>query len=377
MPEQSPNLLPPFKLERYFAQYEFSVKYLLSASDCEALSVSELHALADADSRARWERLSLSYTESQGLPALREEIARMYPGLSPNDVLILAPEEGIYIAMRTLLAPGDHVISVFPAYQSLYELARSTGCTVTPWPVRPIEGGWALDVDELRRSITPRTRLLVVNAPHNPTGYLPSRALWDEIIAVAAQHGLFVFSDEMYRGLEYDPAQRLPPMCSAYERGISLSGLSKSLACPGLRIGWLATRQRNLMARWLSYKDYTTICSSAPSEVLALMALRARETIIARNLDIIRANLATAEHFFAEHTAQFMWRAPLAGSVAFAEWRGLQPVEEFCERLVTQQGVMIVPGTMFDMPGNYFRLGLGRRNFPEALQRVRAYLKES
>lgn len=366
--------LPPFKLERFFARYEFQVRVILSASDCESLRLRELLNLADPDSRALWEQLSLGYTESAGLPALREEVARLYARLNPDDVLVLAPEEGIYIAMHTLLAPGDHVIALFPAYQSLYEVARSRGCPVTLWELTPQDDRWHLDLEFLARSLTAKTRLLVLNFPHNPTGYLPSRAELDAILDLARQHDLTVFSDEMYRLLEYDPADRLPSACDVYEKGISLSGLSKSLALPGLRIGWLAARDRDLMDRWCIFKDYTTICSSAPSEVLALMALRAQESILARNLGIIQENLQTAERFFAEHEALFVWRRPRAGSVAFPEWIGDGPVEVFCQGVLDREGVLVVPGSLFDVPGNYFRLGLGRRDFAPALDCVRRYL---
>jgi aspartate/methionine/tyrosine aminotransferase len=369
------DLFPPFKLERYFAQYEFKVRYLLSASDCEGLTQRELLALADADSLARWEALTLGYTESQGLPALREEVAALTLGLSADDVLILTPEEGIFIAMQTLLDAGDQVICVAPAYQSLYEISRSRGYEVTPWHARPDAGKWMFDLDELKRNITPRTKLLVINFPHNPTGFLPSRQELERIVALAAEHGLMLFSDEMYRGLEYAPGEQLPAMCGLYEKGISLSGMSKSYALPGLRIGWLATRDRDVMSRWMHAKDYTTICSSAPSEVLALMGLRARQAIIERNLQIIRANLDAAEQFFAEFAPLFNWRRPQAGSVAFPQWLGEMPVEQWCQAVLNDAGVMIVPGGLFDVPGNYFRLGLGRRNFVEALTHVRAYLQ--
>jgi aspartate/methionine/tyrosine aminotransferase len=369
------DLFPPFKLERYFAQYEFKVRFLLSASDCEGLTQRELLALADADSLARWEALTLCYTESQGLPALREEVARMAPGLSPDDVLVLTPEEGIFIAMQTLLDAGDHVVCVAPAYQSLYEISRSSGVELTPWHARPSAGKWTFDLDELKRSITPRTKLLVINFPHNPTGYLPSRQELEQIVAVAAEHGLMIFSDEMYRGLEYAPGEQLPAMCGLYEKGISLSGMSKSYALPGLRIGWLATRDREVMSRWMHAKDYTTICSSAPSEVLALMGLRAKEAIIQRNLQIIQTNLAAAEQFFADNAHLFEWRKPRAGSIAFPRWLGRESVEQWCQAVLDAQGVMIVPGSLFDVPGGYFRLGLGRRNFVDALSHVRDLLR--
>ena len=366
--------LPPFKLERYFAKYEFKVNYLLSPSDCEGLEMASLLQMADPESRRLWDNLKLDYTESAGHPLLRSEIASLYPGLTPENILVTAPEEGIYIFMRTLLKPGDHVIAMTPAYQSLYEIARSTGCQVSPWMVHPTDHGWQLDLNQLEDLITSRTSLLVINFPHNPTGCLVSSADQEQIVAFARQHGLILFSDEMYRFLEYDPLLRLPSACSEYEKAVTLSGLSKSFALPGLRLGWLATQDKSILDQCQSFKDYTTICASAPSEILGIMALRARETILARNLEIILSNLHHAEAFFRQYPDLFSWIEPHAGSVAFPQWKDRAPVEVFCEDVLNQQGVMIVPGSLFDYPGNHFRIGLGRKNFPEALERVGFYL---
>ena len=364
----------PFKLERYFAKYEFKVKYLLSPSDCESLSMGELLQLADSDSLALWNELRLGYTESPGHPALRDEVARLYQTITPDDVMIAAPEEAIFVAMRTLLRPGDHVVSIFPAYQSLYEIARAIGCDVTPWTLKLGAQGWQLDLNELQRALTERTRLIVLNFPHNPTGYLPSRAELEAMVELARRRGVYVFCDEIYRGLEYDPARRLPAMCDLCEKGISLSGLSKTFGLPGLRMGWLATRKRTLVERFLTFKDYTTICSSAPSEILGIMALRAKAAIVARNLAIVQENLKIAEQFFAEQHDRFVWLGPQAGSIAFPQWVAGAPVEQFCQGALDEQGVMIVPGSLFDFPGNHFRVGLGRKNFAQALSRVRDYL---
>ncbi|CAG0947599.1 partial Aspartate aminotransferase, partial [Anaerolineae bacterium] len=207
------------------------------------------------------------------------------------------------------------------------------------------------------------------------TGYLPTRDELDAIVNLARERGAYIFSDEMYRLLEYDPARRLPAMCDLYEKGISLSGLSKTFALPGLRIGWLATRERALVNACQSFKDYTTICNSAPSEILGIIALRAKETILARNLDLIRGNLEIAERFFTEHANRFAWIEPHAGSIAFPRWTGGMSVEQFCANVREQQGVMIVPGSTFDFPGDHFRVGLGRRNFAGALARVAEYLQ--
>jgi aspartate/methionine/tyrosine aminotransferase len=364
----------PFKLERYFDQYEFNVPYLLSPSDCESLSLAELLSLADEPSRAHWEALSLGYTEASGHPALRQAIASLHSTANPDQVLVLAPEEGIYIAMHTLLAPGDEVICISPAYQSLHEVARSIGCRVIPWTLTTHHTHWTLDLDQLAQSISDKTRLLVINFPHNPTGYLPSRSDLDFLISFARSRQLYIFSDEMYRLLEYDKNYRLQAISDVYERGISLSGMSKSMAMPGLRIGWLVTSDTGLRDRWIAFKDYTTICSSAPSEILALMGLNARHQILARNLAIIRNNLATAEQFFSRHAQLFDWLPPQAGSVAFPRWTGPGTVESLCQELVERQGVMVVPGSLFDVHGGHFRLGLGRRNFPDALDRVEQHL---
>jgi len=370
--------IAPFRLERYFAQYEFKVKYLLSPSDCESLSMAGLLAMASPESLDLWQGLRLSYTESQGHPLLRHEVASLYQHISPENVIIAAPEETIFIAMQTLLRPGDQVVAIAPAYQSLHEIARSIGCEVTDWRLEPApDGNWQLDLGKLEDSLTARTRLLVINFPHNPTGYTLSAGELDSLIRLARQHGLYLFSDEMYRLLEYEPAMRLPAVCDLYEKGISLSGLSKSFALPGLRIGWLATQEHALMENWLTFKDYTTICNSAPGEILGIIALQNKEQIIRRNLEIIQTNIACAEQFFGSHTQQFTWFRPKGGSVAFPEWLGGEPVEQFCQAVLDQQGVMIVPGSLFDFHGNHFRVGLGRRNLPEALSHVGEYLKES
>jgi aspartate/methionine/tyrosine aminotransferase len=365
-------VLQPFKLERYFAEHEFKARYLLSASDCESLSVAELLALADDDGRRRWETLRLGYTESQGDPALRAAIAAQYQTIDADQVLIAAPEELIFIAMQTLVGPGQHAICMQPAYQSLYEVARSKGCEVSAWPVQLAASGaaWRLDLDRLASLIRPNTRLLVINFPHNPTGYVPDRQTLDGILEFARRHGLIVFSDEMYRGLEHEPEKRLPAVCDIYERGISLSGMSKALALPGLRLGWLATRAVDLMPAWMQYKDYTTICSSAPSEVLALIGLRAGAQLLARSRAIVAGNLAAARAVFEEMSDRLHWVAPEGGSIAFPAWTGPGTVAAFCQAALERESVMIVPGSIFDFAGSHFRLGLGRQNFPEALARA-------
>jgi aspartate/methionine/tyrosine aminotransferase len=367
--------LRPFKLERYFAEYEFQARFLLSGSDCEGLAMAELLEMGPPESLDLWRNLKLGYTETLGHSKLRSEIAGLYRELPPEHIVVAAPEEAIFLAFQTLLEPDDHVIAVAPAYQSLSEIARAKGCRVTPWPLEPAAGGWRLDLDRLEKIATPRTRMLVLNFPHNPTGAMISREDLEKIVAFARARGIVLFSDEMYRLLEWDRGLRLPPVCDLYEKGISLSGLSKSMALPGLRIGWLAARDRDVIERCLVFKDYTTICNSAPGEILAIIALQNRERILERNLGIIRGNIGLAERFFAERPAEFSWIGPRAGSVAFPRWLGRGTAEQFCRNVLDEEGVMIVPGALFDFPGGHFRVGLGRKNFGEALARVGDFLR--
>jgi len=360
--------ISPFKLERFYALHEFKSRIMLSSSDCESLSMSELLDMATSESKAMWENLRLGYTETQGSPALRSEIVRYYQSINPEHVMVAAPEELIFIAMQNLLKAGDHVITLSPAYQSLYEIAISIGCDVTFWKLVPGEKGWNVDIDQLEKLIKPETRLLVLNIPNNPTGYLPTREEFDHIVEIAGKHGIMVFSDEMYRLMEHNPADRLPAMCDVYEKGISLAGLSKTMALPGLRIGWLASRDLSFIDDCLAYKDYTTICNGAPSEVLGLIALQNGAAIVERNMGIIKNNLQIAADVFSRHPDRLRWIKPSGGSIAFPQWKGSLPVDELCRQLIEKFSTMLVPGEMFDYPESHFRLGLGRKNFKEGME---------
>jgi aspartate/methionine/tyrosine aminotransferase len=366
----------PFKLERFFGLYEFSVKYLLSSSDCEALNLAEMLEMASPESLALWQNLKLGYTESPGHPMLRSEISRGYTNIGPEDMLVAVPEEAIFVAMNVLLRSGDHVVALSPTYQSLYELARSSGCHLSLWELEKGPQGWQLDLNKLEDLITAETRLLVINFPNNPTGFQPSRQQFADILALAQKHGVYVFSDEMYRLLELDPALRLPSVSDVYERGVALSGLSKSFALPGLRVGWLTSPQGELIKDCLEFKDYTTICNSAPSEILAIIALQNTGRIVARNLEIITGNAAIAQQFFQRHSDLVEWIAPQAGSIAFPRWLGSGSSELFCQSVLDEQGVMIVAGSIFDYPGAHFRIGLGRKNFSEGLEHLDEYLSK-
>lgn len=359
-----------FALERYFARWEFAVRYVLCASDVEPVAMSELLALADDDARARWNNLKLGYTESLGLPALRAEIATEYPGLDADDVMTFAgAEEAIFVTMHALLSAGDHAVVVWPAYQSLHEVATSAGASVTFVPLDP--RGWTLDVDAVAAAMRPNTRVIVINFPHSPTGAQINPEQFARLVAMAELHGVHLLSDEVYRHLEHGAAP-LPTGAASTERGISLGVMSKSFGLAGLRVGWIATRDADLRRRVAAIKDYTTICNSAPSEILALIALRARDVLFDRAAAIIDGNLSLLDTFFAANADRFAWVRPRAGSVCFPVLRD-RNVDEFCAALVEQEGVLLLPASQFGYAGNNFRLGFGRRDMPEGLARLQSF----
>ena len=369
---------PDFALERYFARWEFAVEHLLCASDVQGFPMSELLALADDEMLALWDVLALGYTESTGHPLLRREIASLYETVDADDILTFAgAEEAVFCLVNVLVGRGDHAIVTWPGYQSLYEIARAAGADVTLHELHEAHG-WAIDLDRLRAQVTPATRLIVVNLPHNPTGMLADRPTWEGLVAIAADSGAHLLVDEVYRGLEFDEADRLPAGADAPPLGISLGVMSKAYAMAGLRIGWLATHDRDLLTRVAAFKDYTTICSSAPAEILAIIALRARDRVLARSRGIVAANLEALDAFFDDWADRFEWVRPRGGldRVPAAHRPGCQD-RRLGSGARPGRGRAPAARLAFDHGGNHFRLGFGRTDLPEAMSRLEAFARRT
>ncbi len=363
-----------FTLERYFARFEFKAPYLLCSSDCESFSIGELLAMEDG-AREKMKELWLGYTETLGHPELRGEIARLYQTITPDDIIVFAgASEGIFILMNVLMEKDDNLIVQYPCYQSLFEVAGSLGCNVLRWLMRE-EQNWEPDINFLYDSINEKTRAIVINNPHNPTGYNMSPDRLREIIEIAREYQCIIFSDEVYRNLEYCD-DSLPALCDCYENGVSLGVMSKSFGLAGLRIGWIACKDSELKRKIASFKDYTTICSSAPSEFLSLIALRHKDLILRRNLSIIRDNLSKLRPFFKKYRTLFRWVEPAAGPIAFPSLLNGSSIEEFCSRLEERKGVLLLPGTCYGIDDGHFRIGFGRRNMPVALSKLEDYINE-
>ncbi len=368
--------IPDFALERYFARYEFSTPYILCSSDVQGMAMQDVLALADDETLALWHRLELGYTETAGLPALRDAIATLYAGIHADEVVTFSgAEEAVFVAANVLLGPDDHFVTTWPGYQSLYEVGRACGADVTLVELHP-EQQWQLDVAAIKQAVRPNTKMIVVNVPHNPTGGMMPAADWHELVAFADAAGIVLFADEVYRMLEYNPQDRLPAACELSASALSMGVMSKAFGLAGLRIGWLVVRNAVLRQRLLAYKDYTTICNSAPSEILALIALRAATRVLVRSRQIVLRNVQLFHEACRAHADVLSMVPPRAGSVAFARLELGRPIAEVATELAHHHGVMILPAEVYGYPGNYFRVGFGKENFSEGLARFVAYIAE-
>lgn len=369
--------LPVFKIEEFWKKYEFSARYLLCPSDAESWWLSEILDLADSESKKLWDTLQLGYTEVPGHPLLREEIARLYSNVTADQVFTFAgAEEGIYCSIRALLSPGDHVIVVKPCYQSLEAIASSIGADITYIDLDP-QNDWKLMAEQLTNAFRSDTRLLILNNPHNPTGSLIEQDVHDVMIALARKCGAYIFMDEVYRYLEMDESKRLPSIADAYEKGISLNVMTKAFGAAGLRIGWIASRDQDLLQKVSAYKLYTSICNSAPSEILAIIALRAKEKILQRNRQIILSNLNILDQFFKRQQNRLSWVRPQGGTMGFPKLLLPVSIDQFYLELLEKTGILIMPASALEYKGNHFRIGFGRTSMPEILEKFEHFLETS
>ena len=379
-PPASP--LRDFALEVHFSKWEFNARHHLTASDMESLSLRDLLALGTDADREAFEATSLGYTETWGAPDLRTAIAATYDTMAQDNILTLAGAgEGLYALARVLLGPNDHAIVPTPNYQSA-ETVPAAICETTGVPMR-IEGGkWRLDIDAIKDAIRPNTRLISLNFPHNPTGALMPRADLDALITLARTDGIYILCDEVYRGVELDPNLQMPQIADVYERGISLNVLSKAYGLPGLRIGWLASPDRDVLQRVERYKHYLSICNAAPAERLGMIALAAREQIFARNRALLRRNLTAFEALLADFPGLIDFSAPEGGCVAYPRYTGPGTVETFCADLIENHGILLLPAALYrsDLgatPNDRFRIGLGRdRAVADGITALRRYFED-
>lgn len=363
-----------FKLEEYLAKYEFSSKYLLCCSDAESFSMSEIIDMALPEDKKLWEELTLKYTEPYGHPMLKKQIAHLYAGLLDENVLCFAgAEEGIFCALSVLIQPQDHVIAITPCYQSLLEIPKSKGAYISEIQLKE-ENKWRIDLNAIQNAIKPNTKCIVINFPHNPTGQVIEEDELKGLIDICEARGIWLFSDEVYRLLGAPNKPWASPAACNYDKALSLGVMSKAFGMAGLRIGWIACKDKEIIHKMKLMKDYLSICNSAPSEILSIIVLNNKDKILQRNNKIVADNLKLIDQFFVEYSHLFEWVRPQGGCVGFVKYKGDDSIESFCERLVSKQNVLLMPASIYDYNSKHFRIGFGRKNLPECLEQLKEFL---
>lgn len=370
-----------FALERWMSTWEMRVEFDIAESGIYPMTTREIVELLPAERQEAVLNdlldLRLGYTEARGTEALRGIIARTYRATSAEEVLVTTGAiEANYLLFNTLLDAGDHVVTIFPAYQQLYAVAQAIGCDVSLWKLSA-DNRFRYDLDELERLVTPKTKLIVVNTPHNPTGALLSAEQLQRIYELAESVGAWLLCDEAYRWLDLPGGEPMAPPIRDYgPRGISVGTCSKPFGLPGLRIGWIAGPEDIVKACWAA-RDYISLSPGKLNDKLAQIALTNRDRIIARNHRIVEANMAEAERWFAENADLVSWIPPRAGLLALMKYNLEVPSKELSDRLAGEYSVMLAPGSAFGFEG-YLRIGVGQTPeiFREGLFRTAACLRD-
>jgi hypothetical protein len=357
--------IEPFELERFQSLWENSVRFNLTESGIHPLTLGQI---LDADELARLAEQPLGYGWTNGDPRLRSAIAARYAGSGPDDVLVTCGSaEAAFLAFWTLIEPGDEVAMMVPNYMQGWGIARSLGAEVKPFRLR--EGrGWHLDLDSLRGAVTPRTKIIAVCNPNNPTAQCLSEEEMDAIVAAASEVGATIFADEIYRGAEL-AGDETPTFHGRYDRVVVTGGLSKAYALPGLRLGWLVGGRGFIESAWMR-SDYTTITTTGISQQVALYVLEEarRAEILARTRGILNENVERLEQWIAGREGQVTMARPQAGALAFLRYRAAIASSDLATRLRDEKSLLVVPGDLFGLEG-WLRIGTGERGeyFEQAL----------
>lgn len=352
-----------FALERWLTRHELHVKYDIAESGILPLKLNDLLAFESAEDRAasleRLLNLPLGYSEAVGTRELRGMIAATYPNIDPDNILVTTGAiEANFLLFNVLLDAGDHVVATYPAYQQLYSVPRAIGCNVSLWKVTP-ENDFCYDLNALQALITPKTRLIVVNTPHNPTGAMLSEHELRQVYALAESVGAMVLCDEAYRWLAILGGENFaPPICTLGKHGISVGTISKPFGLPGLRLGWMVA-PKDIIAKCWAMRDYVSLSPGKLNDAIAILAFKHREKIIERNTAIIRANLDAANAWVAQQADILAWKPPRGGLLALLKYQLDMPSLELADKLATEYSVMLAPGSSFGYE-NYLRIGVGQ-----------------
>ncbi len=367
--------IPDFALKRFFNDGAArTARANLSPSFAEPLSTAELLAF-EPDAAAQLMRVPLSYTGMHGGLELRAAIANQYRLLGPDAILAACgADDALSLLFMALVGAGDHVIVQSPIYQPLTSVASWCGAEITLWPASE-QDAWQPSLEHLRRLLQHTTRLIVVNFPHSPTGFVPDQGYLGQLIALADDARITLICDEIYRGLPLTDAGEPPSLADLSPRAVVLNSLSKSYGLPGLRVGWVATRHEEVLAKVKHLRMHANSFVGAPSEFLATLALRHTEQILRRNRTLAKNNLAQLQQFLTQHTDLFRWHDPCSGVVIYPRWLGDESTTVLSERLLQEAGVLLAPSAYFATDERHVRIGFGTSTFPSSLAAFEEYLE--
>ena len=367
--------IKPFAVEEWMNEWEVGARYNIAETCVDSVSLNELFALTGEDKAAFLENLAarrLTYGDIEGAPAFRQGICSLYKTVKPENIVTTHGAAGAnHHVFCSLVSPGDLVISVLPTYQQLYSIPESLGAKVKILPLSR-ENGYLPNLDALRALAVPGTKMICINNPNNPTGALMSRDMLEEIVQIAREAGAYILCDEVYRHLSQTD-EWSECIADLYEKGISVSSMSKVFSLAGLRMGWIATHDEAALCAFLSHRDYNLISCGMFDDAVASIALRHSDAMLRRNQTIVRENLAILDAWVAAHE-HFYYTKPKAGTTALVYYDFDVPSYDFCKRMYRETGAFVTPGDCFEQPHS-MRIGYAcdKQTLTEGLAALAAF----
>ncbi len=370
--------LVQFGCEDWLNVWEKSATLDIAQSTIEALSLEEILSFEPDGGKAFMAKLmkeQFSYGWIEGSPAFKTEVAKLYQRVPEDNILSTNGATGAnFLSILGLVGQGDHVIAQYPSYQQLYDWPKTLGAQVDYWQIKE-ENGWLPAIDELRQMVKPTTKLICLNNAAQPTGAIMTPSFLSEVIEIARSVDAYLLCDEVY--LPLDEETDYAPIADLYEKGISTNSISKTYSVPGIRVGWIATQDRNLCDEFRKIRDYTMISTGVFDDAVASLVLKHREKVLARARQIVKGNLAILKDWVEQEPLVSMI-FPKAVSVSFLKFEELPPnkTEEFAIQLLKETGVLIIPGNRFDLPG-YARIGYctDEKTLREGLRKLSEFLR--
>ena len=343
--------IKPFAVEEWMNEYEVGARYNIAETCVDSVSLDELFALTGEDKDAFLKDFCarrLTYGDIWGSDGLREGVCGLYHTVKPGEVVLTHGAAGAnHHVFCSLISAGERVVSIMPTYQQLYSIPASIGAEVAIMHLKQ-ENSYLPDLDELKALVTPETKMICINNPNNPTGALMSRELLEQIVEIARSVDAYILCDEVYRHLTQEDGW-CESIADLYEKGISVSSMSKVFSLAGLRMGWIATHDKDALAAFLSHRDYDLISCGMFDDAAASLALRHSDKMIRRNQAIVRENLAILDAWVWGHP-HFYYTKPQAGTTALVYYDFDIPSYDFCKRMYHVTGAFVTPGDCFEQP---------------------------